>query len=103
MKKRPKISQPSCFKRSLRYYGATATDLSIQHVKTRPCGHRIISSAPQPPTYWYLTKIAASGGGCSIIAENPEKLESAKTAVVLSCDRFDFSGSPVNGVYKVLY
>src|SRR3954447_20577411 len=37
-----------------RYYGATATDLSIQHVKTRPCGHRIISSAPQPPTYHYL-------------------------------------------------
>src|SRR4051794_18066834 len=52
-----------------RYYGATATDLSIQHAKTRPCGHRIISSAPQPPTYWYLTKIAASGGGCSIIAD----------------------------------
>ena len=34
-----------------RYYGATATDLSIQHAKTRPYGHRIISSATQPPTY----------------------------------------------------
>src|SRR3954467_7648754 len=34
-----------------RYYGATATNLSIQHAKTRPCGYRIISSAPQPPTY----------------------------------------------------
>src|SRR4051812_47565752 len=27
------------------------TNLSIQHAKTRSRGHRIISSAPQPPTY----------------------------------------------------
>jgi hypothetical protein len=30
----------------------------------------------------------------------PEKPESAKTAAVLSCGRFDFSGSPANGQSK---
>ena len=30
---------------------ATATELSIQHTKTRPYSHRIIASATQPSTY----------------------------------------------------
>jgi putative transposase len=33
-----------------RYYGATATNLSIQRAKTRACTPRIISSATQQPT-----------------------------------------------------
>jgi hypothetical protein len=44
-------SPPPVRPRLVRPYVATATDLSIQHAKTRPYGHRIISSATQPPTY----------------------------------------------------
>src|SRR3954463_8384539 len=34
-----------------RYYGATATDLSIQHAETRLSGRTVISRATQPPTH----------------------------------------------------